>query len=920
MADLLTTDQKNKLRADGHHHKFFLAVCKPSVLLSAQVNGTFSQGAISISFDNGTAAAPSAIREGQTVKVVTTWGTFETRLVSYSGSGSSPTISGTIVVDPNAYYWPNNGVITIEDMHDPRSIPPEFDSGTGVSKKRSAAFINQTVRPGPIARMRGHQIKRLSGGSAVFTLNGLGRAVAPGATITSHLWQCASGTIASSSSQNTTITFTAAGGYWVYYTCTDSNSKTHTTVRYFWVFPELPETTTGAPYTDFSVGQISHSADGGGSVSLKVDGVADFTEFRDGALVAIWCETWYGSEAGPISLITGSENIRFTGYIVKDTITTNHEHSSVTFEAQNIISLMKSLPMQALSIHAEKSIQYWFQTDRRMTLIIILQWLLHWHSNLLTVAEWDIPTGGLYKKLFSFNEGALGQMVADIASKFVSLVGCDKAGNIYVERNLNTQDDAGRAAAEIVSEITKADLREQWTIVYRERKTVSAVKVSGFYYDGANQLAPYCAIAPSRIGYTAGQSPTGHDGLVLSGQSMANLLSGRFLAIANTPIEELRCAFAGDYSAIDMFPQRWWRASFAAGDTARGIEGTDLLFVPRSMTQSIDVENGLLTVDAIFEPEALGPNGVSDPCPSTGTVTKTPEEKSPTGGAEPISDAPAGLVSVSSLRYLAGNSTVWTTHSTQAANDGSLDPFWKLKTNSVDPLRAIYWLVGDAGMVQRVVSSTNLDPRSLTTDPPNSWSDATAPTIATTNLTRIASSIFTQNRHYVAANHLTVGGLWRSWLAVTDNDFQTFDWTTLFQTSDVQTRLLSIAEDMQDGTILWLTCWRNGTLWLEQWSTATMTRTSNVNLGSATLAEIDDLTYVAEVAAAPGSKATVYVFGRVSSPAGLSGVHHIIRSTNTGSSFSNIENGWSTDHCAAFAVGLESGGNRNLVAVRRGAV
>lgn len=207
MVDLLSSPDKTKQRTDGHKSKFFVSVAIPATLLSAQVNsGALARGAIAIPFDNGTSVGVSLLRAGQTVKVVNVYGTFVTRLASVSTAGSSPNITGTLTVDPNNIVWPDDGVLVVEDMHDPRTIPPEFDATTGISQKRSQVFTGQTAPAKPIVQMGGHKVKMLSGGSAIFNLNGSGIPVAPGATISSYLWQCAEGTIAAPTDQNTTIT------------------------------------------------------------------------------------------------------------------------------------------------------------------------------------------------------------------------------------------------------------------------------------------------------------------------------------------------------------------------------------------------------------------------------------------------------------------------------------------------------------------------------------------------------------------------------------------------------------------------------------------------------------------------------------------------------------------------------------------
>lgn len=1080
----LTAAQKTSLRSDGHKSEFYLSIVKPAVLLSAQVVAAQDRGAITIYYDNGT-GTPSLIREGMTLKVVNDYGTFQTRVTAITYGGSSPTISGNITVDPNSIVWPADGAITIEDMFDPRIIPPEFDSSTGVSKKRSQTFSSQTAQPGPLLKMGGHKAgfviegksisQRITAGAddgyylngypggtyisnsalmhigkfssfsayaalrwaevaipagatilsanismvaesmigtaavmirgdkqinpatitsisdygartrttaavnwtissdwtagTIYTTPGLtaviqelidqsgwasgnaiqlfiednglahsriitsyenspdtcalleitytvpltfdltatGVPVAPGASIASYLWACpAGGTIADPNAQNTTITFDTPGGYWVYCTVTDSNGKTLTGVRYYWAASSDPED-TDYPYVDFVPSQIPNSFDGGGNFTVTVNGVADFTEFRDGALVAIWRRAWYGAEEGPISLITGSENIVALGYIIKDTITVDRQHGQVAFEVQTPVNLLKSLPLQALSIHAEQTLQYWFQTNQYMTLIMALQWLLYWHSNVLEVMEWDIPTGGLYKKLFSFNEGSLFAQAQDLAAKFDdSRIGGDKAGRIFVEPHINKMTQADKDAIATVTELTTTDWRDKMVVIRRHQRQTPAVSGKGYYYDGANQLLPYCSVAPTNVRETVGSSVGGMDGMVVADQNHINRLTGLQLALDNRVIEEIRLSLAGDYSFIDVFPQQWYEITLAAGDTPRGIAET-IRLVPRSITQTLDPKNGMLLVDAVFEPETTGPDGIYDQCPTEGTTstsgTSSPLQKvvaSATLGGSAW--APSALGSFASLRYLLEGGTAWTAYDASfAANDGSLDPFWKIKQKSSDLSQAIYWLVGAEGTIRQVIGESGKMDRNIGTNPPNSWSDATAPTAATVSLTRIESSIFSGNVHYVAANWQNASLEWRAWIAKTTNNFASVTWYTLFEAGDTQTSLLSLAEDGQDGSRLWLTCWRNGTVYLERWQTSDMTRDLSVSLGTATLTAAGDL--VVEVAAAPGDLNTVVVYGLMTSPAGLTGAKHVIRSKDGGTTWESLMSSWGTDACGALRIG-----------------
>lgn len=908
MAELLNSTQQAQLRADGHKAKFYLSVAKPVTVLSCQVNNVaITRGATAIAVDNGTAASLSAVKAGMTLAVTTATGVQWVRIVAVSLAGTSPTISGTITVDTNPILWGDNQAIVVYSMYEPWAIMPTFDAGTGISTKRGQTFAGQTATPGPVARGGPHRVGFVDG-SLVFSLSGSGDVMTPGASISSHAWATDIGSLSASNVANPTLTINAPGEGWLYYTATDSNGKAHTAIRHVWAHDPDPES-GDYPYTDFELTGLSLSFSGGYRAQVKVSGVADFSTFLDGALVCVWKETWYGDTKVDISLIPGGERELLVGYIVKDSILTDSVHGSVTFEVQTLGDISKSLSMQALSIHAEAILQYWFQMPAWMTLKHMLYWLLYWHSNLLDLADWTITTNTKRKKLFTFNDGNLGSQAMDAASKLVAQIGCNKAGQMFVEENIQFLSAAARAAMDTVMDVTEADWTGQRTIVRRPFPQTSYVEVKGYAFDGTT-ITPYCAVAPTRIRANRGGKKN-YDGLIVSSQADTNFLAGRFLAVDNNPIEEIRISFAGDYSVVDIFPQRWWTTTVGSSDTLRGITLSNIRMVPRTVNLQLNAKEGACLVDAVFEAEAFGPDGIGVSCPSSGSPQA---EVSPTWSETPgSSDSPgsssSALMSVGSLEFLPGQGDTWTAYDGDvSALHGEVDPFWKIKAGTTDPRRFIAWTVGAGGMVRRISGDGIVEGRSVSTSPENDWSDVSPPDVGGLDFIQIVCSRFLQSRHYVAVTG-EVGGLWRAWLLLAEDDFLTVSYTTLYEVGNTETRLISIAEDGEDGSLLWLTCWRDDELWLEKWNADTMTREAAESLGAATLAELDANTYVARVAAVPGDKDSVYVYGRMAAPGGLAGTQHVIRSANGGTSFESIEAGWTTDICVALEVVKVSGSN-----------
>jgi len=85
--------------------------------------------------------------------------------------------------------------------------------------------------------------------------------------------------------------------------------------------------------------------------------------------------------------------------------------------------------------------------------------------------------------------------------------------------------------------------------------------------------------------------------------------------------------------------------------------------------------------------------------------------------------------------------------------------------------------------------------------------------------------------------------------------------------------------------------------------------------GAVTVAQVIARTWVAYAYGV--SETLCFVFGRLPSPGGLSGTHHIIKLDESSSfAFSNVENSWGSNVCSSFLAGFLSGSDRKLFAIQ----
>jgi hypothetical protein len=121
--------------------------------------------------------------------------------------------------------------------------------------------------------------------------------------------------------------------------------------------------------------------------------------------------------------------------------------------------------------------------------------------------------------------------------------------------------------------------------------------------------------------------------------------------------------------------------------------------------------------------------------------------------------------------------------------------------------------------------------------------------------------------------------------------------------------------DTADGQYLYITCWKSdGLLYLQKRLTADLTLVSEVSLGTALIAEVIANTWTAYPKVKEFTAGEVYVYGRMSSPAGLSGEQHLILSSDGGATFVSVEATWGTYWCGAFIVDADD----TMTAIRNG--
>ncbi len=135
--------------------------------------------------------------------------------------------------------------------------------------------------------------------------------------------------------------------------------------------------------------------------------------------------------------------------------------------------------------------------------------------------------------------------------------------------------------------------------------------------DGKASPNDYCSIAPGGKPLWDGPDPQDLPKQTVSSQANLNSLAGRFLAQINNEIEEVVVRFHGCYiTVLDCAYGEEYTITLQTVDTPREIVWVNQPLYLRRSEGSYDSQTGVWEVNASFEPESPGDDGLTTDCPS----------------------------------------------------------------------------------------------------------------------------------------------------------------------------------------------------------------------------------------------------------------------------------------------------------------
>lgn len=784
-----------------------MSVLRPATLWSARINDpSITKGETDIIFAAGSGSSFSAVEEYQELWVGTSAGDDDIgRLRIRSITSGDGGVTGTVVVARNALEFSNNLFLTFKHTY---PLKPKYPLIQGPPltatfyKDGDITYSGQNNNTNPVCIAGENRAGFIDATLGYFEITSQlpnSYVTKSGATIVSYnavAFPTTGVTINVNAGTGVGyIRFATEGIYWVKWSVADDNGQSQHTFRWYYAHT-TSRTSTHYPDYQFDITQISGDWNRGGwETGITMHDEAALDEIPDKTPVILWQVASYNDTEENITFLPDSSNTIINGYVRKEKVEQDISDGlgDVDFQIQTIDALLKNHYMFSVSLAARSSPSQWYEYNSNLTIGNALHHFWKWHSTLFEVTDVFLGTDSLLRAYAEMEDGNLYTMADDLSrnKSIRAHVVCDKGNRVHLVYDIQLLRDTERALLSVVQSIEKSDRGDTITITREPYNRTAFVKTSGFSFTGTfsstgcpdppcPDVTPLCASAPGILPSDEGANVSDFDRQTFEDQTHANEMAGRFFAQINREYPEVRIDFPGNYlGVLEVMLEEFWTISLSTTDSVREIVWTNKNLILRTVTARFDVEKGTLVCSAVFEPEQDGFDGVAGYC-----LDDIPEPAGdPTVSLESTFEVAAFDDAGSCYVKSAGNWVVKNgslTGSNILDHHGDQDPFWRSasKQNSTNPALAIMIKCNTGKIYRTTNEGTTWSDVTPTTNPPNSAGDTPSPGPDDLTYEQYEGDTITINRHYVAANQ-SVGGEWRSWIYMTDDDWATDNWVAI---------------------------------------------------------------------------------------------------------------------------------------------
>lgn len=610
---VITESELTRMRQRPHRTIAYLAIYEPTTVLAAQIDQSgISKGEHEIDI-TVLAGAAASVKSGMTVYIGTTPGGKDRGRLRVRSASSS-----LITVAENAIDWIDGWFLTIVRYFEPWAVFPRIvlddDNVPIFYKDFDIAYTDQNQKLDPVVNMGPHHAGfMVTGAHSVYYSSSGSFDPTDDSQPTGFMWAFEGGTPTGSNEPDPGwVYYTGAGQFTTELTVTTDKGKELTGYRHVMVY-DKPDAGASRPIVRWGIRSFDGSRDEGGyTLSLFVRERGDFAKVRDGALVAVFTESYQSGER--VSIGGNAENrsdILFVGYVEAESIFLNPVTSNLDFRCRSVTGIMESLSTYSATLESKKNAVTWNQLID-MTVDKAMIHFLRWHSTITQIADFA-PTGDTKRvQYMDFGRGNLKEAVSELyESALGAQLVADRQGKIWAEIDADLRPTGSRNLPDAL-DLTRQDWRNEITIEYADRDDLAYLEMGGIAYLGptTGSFEAFLGGAPGDVaGYFGDVERT--QGLVIAGQTQLNQLAGLALARANAEFPEVVVQMAGDYRHLDIAPQERVSLTLVEDDTFRGIVWTGKPFTVKEITYDLFTEDQAMFTNATLREETHGPPGTT---------------------------------------------------------------------------------------------------------------------------------------------------------------------------------------------------------------------------------------------------------------------------------------------------------------------
>lgn len=578
----LTPAEFELLRTRPQTTKLYLSIFQPVAIFKAQVNNlSAAKGDRVITFDNTSLGLYTYIQDGMTMWVGTTPGGMELGKIRVRSATSTQ-----ITVSENSdIVWADNAYLTIFRYWElwpvyPRIIQdPSNDENVIFYKDYDIPYTNQNSILGTYINAGPHRAALLdpaSGQARVYysttgTYNILGSSL-------NYNWFFEGATVTGSSSAVPGyITYNTPGHYVTRLSISGSNGSVDTTYRYVSIYNDA-----NPPIQKWELNSLQGSRDEGGyTASIKV---FEIIPIQEHAVVVIFGQNEYGDTQRNLGgNFPNAGDILFVGYVDKDSISYDYQHSELAFDAMSLTDSMKKSSGFGVSVQSVLTPTKWYELldmDGRRALYHYLRW----HTTAMQISDFQFVGNDYPIQFFDSDRESMYDAINNyMQNTLLGKVVSDRQGKVWMEVDaMAYPNPTGTFTSKM--DITKRDWMNMPTIEERLTNEASYMEYGGVAFSGVNTgtFDAFMAEAPGNApGFYGGMDS--HQGLALQGQVQLNQMTGNVFANRNSSYPTIGLDMGINAANLDIAPQESSELHIPASETVRNA-AIDGLYIPDSIS------------------------------------------------------------------------------------------------------------------------------------------------------------------------------------------------------------------------------------------------------------------------------------------------------------------------------------------------